>query len=222
MIVIKREIPMMLLASILLVAVSFDAMLDGAVSSTIGRTDGVVLLLVFGVFLYYLTAESIGQRAETASSANAEAKPAVVPAIALSAGGLAALVVGGKIAVDASVGIAEAMGASEVIIGLFLLAVGTSLPELAVSTSAAWRGKTDIAVGNIVGSNIFNILFIIGISASIKPLPIPPGGVIDLVVMCSFAIVLVPMAISQRRIVRIEGAALLVGYAGYIALRAIV
>lgn len=221
--VIRREIPMMLLATAALLAMSLDQLVDQTEFAVVGRTDGLVLLLFFGVFLYYLTAETLGRRASNLEDTKSEAKPAVGKSIALTLIGLAALVVGGKLAVDAAVDIAQGLGAPEVVVGLFLLAVGTSLPELAVSSAAAFRGKTDIAIGNIVGSNIFNILFIIGISAMVKPLAIPASGLVDLIVMALFAAVLLPMATTHgNRIVRAEGVVLLLGYAGYMVFRALI
>jgi cation:H+ antiporter len=220
--VIQREIPMMLLATAAMIAMSLDRLLDAGESAVISRTDGLVMLLFFGVFLYYLTAESLGQRTDNLEQTKDEAKASVGKSIGLTMVGLVALVIGGKLAVDAAAEIAIGLGIAEVVIGLFLLAVGTSLPELAVSATAAWRGKTDIAVGNIVGSNIFNILFIVGVSATIRPLAIPVGGMLDLIVMALFAAVLLPIAMTHRgTIVRAEGVVLLVGYAGYIAWRAV-
>jgi len=218
--VIKREIPMMLLATAAMIVFALDQRLDGTDTAIISRADGIVLLLIFGVFLYYLTVEALGPRSQANAESRPEAKSSLGKSIGLTLGGLAALVVGGKLSVDAAVEIAQALGVSEVVVGLLILAVGTSLPELAVSSTAAIHGKTDIAIANIVGSNIFNILFIIGISATVKPLPIPIGGLLDLIVMALFAAVLLPMAITHKgTIVRAEGAVLLMFYAGYMMFR---
>lgn len=223
-IVIRREIPMMLLASVALLTVSLDKFLNDASSRTIGRSDGIILLLLFCVFLYYLIAETIDQRGKIVaerletSDENPPQKAGrwLVKALGLTIGGLIGLLLGGHMTVIAAVDLAGAVGVPEVIVGLFLLAIGTSLPELAVSATAAFKGKTDIAIGNVVGSNIFNILFVIGISATIKPLDVPPGGMIDLFVMIAFAAVLLPIAATHGgRIIRAEAVLLLAGYLGY-------
>lgn len=223
-IVIRREIPMMLLASAAMLTVSLDKVLNDASFRTIGRSDGITLLLLFCVFLYYLIMETIDQRGKIAAESlesYGDNPPRRSPrwllkSLGFTLGGLVGLLVGGQLTVNAAVDLAEAAGVPEVVVGLFLLAVGTSLPELAVSATAAFKGKTDIAIGNVVGSNIFNILFVIGVSATIKPLDVPPGGMIDLIVMIVFAAGLLPIAATHGgRIIRAEGALLLAAYIGY-------
>ena len=131
--------------------------------------------------------------------------------------GLFLLVYGGKIAVDAAVAVAESLNIPRVIIGLTVIAVGTSLPELVTSVIATWKGQTDIAVGNVVGSNIFNLLFINGLSSSISPIPVPSeGGRPDLYMMTFLSLLLLPLCITDRkRIVRWEGGLLLILYFGF-------
>ena len=134
----------------------------------------------------------------------------------LTLAGLALLIIGGKFSVDSAIKLAQLFRVPEVIIGLTIIAVGTSLPELITSVIAAWRGQAELAVGNVVGSNIFNLLFITGIGASIKPIAIPSSGHTDLFMMLFLAIILLPLSIShQRHIVRLEGIFLLALYAGY-------
>jgi cation:H+ antiporter len=148
------------------------------------------------------------------------ATPSAMPGVRLAAlivGGLLLLVGGGELTVRGAVGFAQAAGIPEVIIGLTLVAVGTSLPELATSIVAARRGQTDMAVGNIVGSNIFNLLFIWGLTVTLAPTDLPAGGVIDLLVMTAFAAALLPMAMTQRKLSRWEGGLLGIGYVTYIA-----
>ncbi len=124
-------------------------------------------------------------------------------------------IIGGILTVRGGIGLARAVGVPEVIVGLTLIAVGTSLPELATSIIAARRGHPDMAVGNIVGSNIFNLLFIWGVSIVVAPTDLPAGGRVDLLVMTGFAAVLLPMALTHRKISRFEGGLLLFGYIGY-------
>jgi cation:H+ antiporter len=141
-------------------------------------------------------------------------------ALLLTVLGLGGVGVGSRWTVEGAVGIAHSLGTNEVIIGLTIVAVGTSLPEMATSLMAVTRSHSDLAIGNIVGSNIFNILFILGISAAIGPVVIPPGGYHDLLALACFSAVLLPIAIThQRRIVRTEGILLLFGYAAYLLWR---
>lgn len=131
-------------------------------------------------------------------------------------GGLGLLVAGSRLMVDGAVGMGRALGWSEAVIGLTVVAVGTSLPELAASVLAAARGESDIAIGNIVGSNIFNLLAILGLSALAHPIDATGIALSDLLVMLGFAVLLWPLAWWQRRICRWEAALLLALYAAYV------
>lgn len=224
--IITREIPMMLLASGAALIMSFDGFLRGAVDMY-DRSDGLLFLLLFSVFLYYTISEVLHKRTadpfvEQARMLGPESN---IQSWLINGGlllaGLAALMSGGRLTVDAAVHLAEAMGIPKVVIGLTIIAVGTSLPELVTSIMATWRGQTDLAVGNVVGSNIFNLLFVTGLSATIAPITIPAGGVNDLLVMTALSLILLPMAITDtRRIVRSEGLLLLTAYAAYVLWRA--
>lgn len=191
-----------------------------AVGGGLGRVDG--LLLFVGLVLYAVhTVRSA--RATTPDDVQAEYDAGVPDAqsVGRSVGfvgiGLAALVGGGHALVRGAVAVAEAVGLSEAVIGLTIVAIGTSLPELATSFLAAWRGEGDIAVGNVVGSNIFNILGILGISSLVNPLPLGGIGWVDGAVMLVLAVVLLPIMRTQHRISRWEGAALVLAYVGYVA-----
>lgn len=131
-------------------------------------------------------------------------------------GGLALLVLGSRLFVDSAVAIARTLGVSEAVIGLTIVAGGTSLPELSASIVAALRREPDIALGNIVGSNIFNLLGILGVSSLVVPLTGPGLSHFDLLAMCAFTLVLLPIAWTGFRIVRWEGALLLAGYGAYL------
>jgi cation:H+ antiporter len=217
-----REIPMMILACAAALVLA-GGVFVGEQSSGYGRGDGLMLLLLFTVFLYYTIGEALQQRGEASdreeerASPSAPAPGAVRPSFVLPiAGGLVALIVGGELTVRGAVGVAEAMGISEAVIGLTVVAVGTSLPELATTLTAARKGQGDIAIGNIVGSNIYNLLFIWGVSVAIEPSALPAGGAVDLMVMTGFSLLLLPLVISQNRLGRLEGALMLVGYCGYV------
>lgn len=217
--IIAREIPMMVLATLAAIALGMDAWFSGA-DSAFSRGEGIALLLLFGVFMYYTLAEVLRGRSGDALvvESNEQIKPSagLGLSILLIIIGLAGLVVGGEMAVRGATGIARAIGMSEVVIGLTIVAVGTSLPEMATSLIAARKGAVDMAIGNIVGSNIFNLLFIYGLTMTIAPAPVPASGGIDLLVALGFAVALLVMSwTGGRRITRLEGGLLLLGYAGY-------
>lgn len=201
-----KEIPLSLLAAVLVLVLS-----GGAIT----RIDGILLLLFFIIFLYYVFLISKDQRTEEVLSVSTQGLGKIWFLILV---GLIGLVAGGKLIVDNAVHLAVLWGVSESLIGLTIVAVGTSLPELATSAVAAYRKNTDIAVGNIVGSNIFNIFFILGTSAVIKPLPFAARDQVDVLVMIASSLLLfVCMFTGRRRLMdRWEGVLFMFLYAGYI------
>jgi cation:H+ antiporter len=216
-VIVIREIPMMILAALAALVLGGGGFLSEA-QAGYSRGDGMMLLLLFGVFLYYtigeaLQSNTVGEAAEGAVSGTSNRSGRIA---LLILGGLATLVLGGELTVRGATEIARALGIAETVIALTIIAVGTSLPELSTSLSAARSGQGDIAIGNIVGSNIFNMLFVWGISVTILPSEIPAGGMKDLLVMTGISLVLLPMAFSQHRINRVEGGIILAIYVGYI------
>lgn len=175
-----KEIPFALLASFTIFFMANDPLFDGASLGQITRSEGCVLIGFFLIFLWYIA----GMR--RADPVVADDEHIQMGGFWRSCGlvlvGLLLLIVGGKITVDSAVNIAIAMGVSQSLIGLTIVAVGTSLPEFATSVVAARKGRADIAVGNIVGSNIFNIFWILGVSAIIAPVPFAPAMNVDLIV----------------------------------------
>jgi cation:H+ antiporter len=142
-------------------------------------------------------------------------------AVTMVIAGLGSLIGGGQLSVSRAVRVAEGFGVPAGVIGLTVIAVGTSLPELATSVVATWKGQTDLAVGNVVGSNIFNLLFILGTTAVLRPVEVPPRGATDLLVLAAFSVALLLMCASHRATVRRwEGGVLLVAYGVYIVWRA--
>lgn len=166
-----KEIPLSLLAILAVGVMANDFLIENGVFSGLTRIDGIILIFFFIIFLYYTYGIS---KAEGASGSVEVKDRSFLKAGAMIVIGLAALTIGGKWVVDAAVLIAAALGASQAVIGLTVVAIGTSLPELATSAIAAYKKNPDIAVGNIVGSNIFNIFWILGVSAIISPLPFSP------------------------------------------------
>jgi cation:H+ antiporter len=219
---LSRELPMMLLATAAAVAMALDPRLSGR-PAEYDRVDGLLLLLLFAVFLYGI-ARAIYRRREadsllvaSSSAAPTVPRPTLAYSAAMVALGLGALVAGGHFAVKGAVALSVNAGVSTVVIGATVVAVGTSLPELVTSLVAAVRKEHDIAVGNIVGSNIFNLLFILGMTAAIRPLPLPDSGYRDLVALVVCSLVLWVFALtSDRRIMRWEGLILLLTWAGYV------
>lgn len=221
-VVIAREIPMMVLASLITLVAGTDVFLRGS-PNRFDRSDGLVALLIFGVFLFYTIGDVISKRKTDPLLQQAEviyerkSSDKTVHNLFLFFTGLILLVLGGKVAVDAAVRVAELLNVPRVIIGLTILAIGTSLPELVTSVIATRKGQTDIAIGNIVGSNIFNLLFVNGICSTVRPIAVPAsGGVADLFMMVFLSIVLLPLCISdKRKLVRLEGGFLLTLYLGF-------
>lgn len=212
---VRREMPFGLLASVALVLVAGDAFLDGAAEGLVGRADGLLLLCFFAIFVYY--AASIARNIEGMESlASTHTLPR---SLLLVAAGLTGLTLGGKWIVDGAVAISRAFALDETIVGLTVVALGTSLPELATSIVAARRGNTDIAIGNVVGSNIFNILLVLGVTAAVRPLPFPTANAVDLGVMIGANLLLLAAMFLGRRntLGRWEGGVLLAGYLVYIA-----
>lgn len=223
--VISREIPMMLLATMAAVIMGLDMVVRTS-ENMFDRSDSLILLLFFGVFLYYTISEVVRNRlsdtfvSQTVERGVAEKKKSLVFNSVLTMAGLALLIYGGDTTVNSAVSIARAFHVSEAIIGLVLIAVGTSLPELVTSVMATIKGQSDLAIGNVVGSNIFNLLFIMGVTAAISPVSLPRQGYLDLMMMAVLSVILLPLAVSgKHRISRIEGGVLLVLYCGYMAWR---
>jgi cation:H+ antiporter len=215
---VKIEIPYAILASLVLIAVAGDEFF-GEGSGMISRSDGFVLLLFFAIFMYYIFLSAKNGQIKEEDAPKEEVTYALWPAIFFVVGGLAALIFGGNLIVENATELARGWGMSETVIGLTIVAAGTSLPELATSLMAAYRGNSDIAIGNVVGSNIFNIFFILGISASIAPLPFLKENMID-VLFSAIATILVLILVFRgkgMRIDRREGALLLTLYIGYVA-----
>lgn len=200
------EIPFM-------IAVTFLLLLQGA-GGSIGLGDGILLILLFLAYLTYLF--RMAQKRERACQSLPK-RSHLWKSLLETGAGLALIVAGSHVAVDAASTLARLLGMSQRFIGLTIVALGTSLPELFTSVSAAAKGKADIAVGNIVGSNIFNILFVVGVSALITPVPFSTEFIADTLVAAGAGILLLVFSIRRRRLSRLGGALLLAGYGTYFA-----
>jgi cation:H+ antiporter len=217
--VIRQEIPIMIGASVLLVVLALDG--------SVGRGESALLVALVFAYTAFVVMQSRRATRATQEEFADELPPATsrwdahwAVQLALIAGGLGLLVLGADWLVDAAVAAARALGVSDLVIGLTVVAVGTSMPEIATSLVAAWRGERDIAVGNVVGSNIFNILGCLGIAGLVAPggIPVPEAARnFDLWVMLAVALACLPVAITGREIARWEGGLFLAYYAAYAA-----
>lgn len=223
---VRRELPLLLLGSAAILIMALDDFLF-SITARVSAVESIFLLLLFAGF-FYMTAigireikgETVGLRSDIEHShiVSSEA-PSKYWWLTLTIG-FALLFIGGKVTVDGSVALAEMLGMSTTVIGLFVIAVGTSLPELVTSAVAAVRGESDLAVGNVVGSNIFNGLFVLPVSGLINTVDVPEGGVGDVLVSMAFAVMLVSVFyLCKARISRVMGVMFLLCYALYMVIR---
>ncbi len=175
---IWKEIPLAVLAVVVLWIMASDIFIDNASASFLSRADGLIMILFFLIFLYYI----LSIRHSDVEIGDKIKKISYSTSFLMIVGGLVCLILGGKWIVDGAILIAESLGVSEALIGLTIVAIGTSLPELATSIAAVVKKNSDIAVGNIIGSNIFNIFWVLGATSLIKPLPISTEINIDILV----------------------------------------
>ncbi|WP_246998924.1 calcium/sodium antiporter [Halosolutus gelatinilyticus] len=209
-IVMRRHVPFMVLAAILLIAMGANG--------TIGRLEGAVFLLVLagftGYLLYYVNADP----APMVDAPDADDGIAGRD-VALVIGGLLVLVLGSRWLITGATDLLSSLGVSQLFIGLTVLALGTSLPELAASVVGALRGETAFAVGNVVGSNIYNVLAVLGVVALITPIEITASTLrFELPIMIVFTVLLVGLMGYGRRLTRLDGVGLVVGYAAFVYL----
>jgi len=211
-----KEIPFSLLAALVLSVLANDVLIDGADISQLTRVDGLVLIAFFLIFLYY--SFGIAKPTDVEARSGLEGPTSLFASLARVFGGMAGLILGGKWIVEGAVDLATDLGMSESMVGLTVVAIGTSLPELAASAMAAYRKNVEIAVGNVVGSSIFNIFLVLGTSATIKPLPLGADSNRNIsVVILSGLILFLFMFTGQKRSVdKWEGYVLVGLYAGYI------
>ena len=219
--IVTREIPIMLGATVLMIFLGSDWVLGNA-PDRFGWVDGVLLLLAFAAFLFVTVRNALKARkddqfirdAEKEHDESVPLKPFAT--VLLTVAGLTGVLLGSHWTVEGATRVAQALGMSEALIGLTIVAIGTSLPELTTSLFAALKGHADLAMGNIVGSNVFNLLFILGVSATIHAVPVPDSrGRVDLLALLVFSAILLPFTITRRKLRRAEGTLLLAGYIAF-------
>ncbi|MCB1689593.1 MAG: calcium/sodium antiporter [Halioglobus sp.] len=225
--IVRRELPLLLLGSTVLLVMTLDQSLVGT-TALISRSDGIILLLLFSIFLYLTINDVLAQREDPLIANMQQIRTMIPPRLligfradwVLVCFGIVALGVGGHLTISQGSKLAELLGLSPVVIGMLVVAIGTSLPELVTSIIAAFKNESDLCVGNVIGSNIFNCLFVLPISALIRPLPIPQGGIVDILLTLAFTIVLLVVFFYGRATMsRVIATALLASYLGYMGLR---
>lgn len=202
---VRMDIPFLIGITVLLYVLGLDG--------TIGLLDGIILLALFISYLAYLMIMAKKNPEEPEKPKNMKLSKALLITVL----GLGLIILGSQFAVDAATAMARILGLSERFIGLTIVALGTSLPELFTSVAAARKGNADIAIGNIVGSNIFNILFIVGLSSLIIPVPFASGFLLDTIVATIAAVALLLFCLKDRKLKFWHGALMLAGYAAYFA-----
>ena len=213
---IKIEMPFMIVIMLILLWM-------GYAGNEIARLEGAGLWIVFLLYLFYLfkmakkgaDKNSKDNEGESSPREGEKKEKSMAMLVLFTAVGLALIVIGSSVTVDAATEIAKIIGLSERFIGLTIVALGTSLPELFTSVSAARKGKADIAIGNIVGSNVFNVLFVVGTSALITPVVFESKFIVDSIVAVAAGVLLWIFSFRGRSLNRAEGGLLLLGYLGY-------
>lgn len=198
------------------VFVALLLMVLGWISMTLGRIDGVILLVFFAGFLFWMIRSAQKARSESTSDEDEYEIRPIWQCVLYIVGGAAAIAGGGQFVVNAASAIARFFGMSQNLIGLTIVAFGTSLPELVTSIVAARKHEVDMALGNVIGSNIFNILFVLGISAALHPMVFQMENIIDIIVLVVMSAIVLCFAWTKQKLVRWEGAVMLAMYAGYV------
>ena len=218
---LKKEFPFSIFVAVILLLLNSDfsvtKVLSGSGTFVLGRWGGMLFLILFGIFLYATVKEALASRSGTDGGeavGDGEEYKVLTPArsAVYIVCGLAGIVLGGELVVNSATGIAVRFGLSQTFIGLTIVALGTSPPERVTSMVAAGKGENDLAVGNVVGSNIFNILLILGVSATITPIVLDVTAVYDTLILIAASLIVYGAALSKREIRRNEGVLFLLAY----------
>ncbi len=203
--ILKRDFPVNIGAN----AILLGMMLVGSVLS---RFNGVVMLILMALYITWLVVSAIKNREESAEEIKTLSP---ILSIVYIIGGLAAVVFGGDLVVDNATVIAKAMGWSETFIGLTIIAIGTSLPELVTSIVASKKGENGLALGNVVGSNIFNLMFILGLSSSISPIAVDSRAITNTIFLLVMTVLMYILCVSRKKLGRVEGFVMVSLYVAY-------
>ncbi len=218
--VLKKEFPFSIIATIILlvmmIPLSIKELLGGSGEFILGRVDGIVLLVLFAVFVANAVRDALKYRNDYKENEEEEIKamsPAKSSVYILA--GLAGIIIGGDLVVESATDIARTFGLSETFIGLTIVALGTSLPELVTSLVAAKKGENDLALGNVVGSNLFNILLIVGASCAILPITVQMTAICDTIILAIVSVIGYGMTLSKGEISKKEGIVFLLMYVSF-------
>lgn len=203
--ILKRDFPVNIAASIILLAFA-------SIGSALGIIDGIVMLVLMISYITWLVIAAMKNREE--GSDDIKTLSPIVSVICII-GGIAAIIFGGNLVVENAKAIASAIGLSETFIGLTIVAIGTSLPELVTSIVASKKGENGLALGNVVGSNIFNLLFILGISSSITPIAVDSVAIVNIAIVLAITILIWVLCLFTKKLGRIPGAVMILSYIAY-------
>lgn len=212
--IMKKDFPYSIIAAFVLMFLSFNIFTNPTSDMVLSQADGIVLLLYFCVFMYYTTKTALASSADE-DNGNSKDMPLLKQLIYIAVG-ISAICFGGQFVVNSATEIAAMLGLSEGLIGLTIAAVGTSLPELVTSIVAARKGENDIAMGNVIGSNIFNIVFIMGVASLIKPIPIEIVSLYDMIILAIASLAVYLRALKGNVINRRFGILMIVSYFVYL------
>lgn len=211
---IIKEFPFVILSCFVLSVISHDVRFQNATENMLSRADGFILLSLFAIFMYYLIEMALTSKDKSEQDEVEEIS--LSKSVIYSIVGIIGIVLGGQLVVNSASNIALAWGMSENLVGLTIVSVGTSLPELVTSIVAARKGESDIAIGNAIGSNIFNLLFVLGISSAIHSITVHSIVFYDMLVMIATTILTYLLSVTKRNISRAEGAVLFILYIVYL------
>lgn len=212
----RRDMPFSILAVGLLLVFSLDTILWKSGQMMLSRIDGAILLVIFAGYMFFIIRKAMAERKNT-QEIESDKKESLLKSIVFCVIGIAGIVFGGQWVVDGATAVARLLGLSETLIGLTIVAIGTSLPELVTSIVAARKGEADIAVGNVVGSNIFNIFFILGMSAVICPVGIGMESVYDMMILTVVSLGAWAFMGKKKSFGRGSGIVMILLYAAYTA-----
>ena len=218
---LKKEFPFSIFITVILLLLnsnfSITKVLSGGGTFVLGRGGGILFLVLFMIFLYATVTEALAARGRQEDDSDEYEVLSPVSSALYIGCGLAGIILGGNLVVDSACAIAVQFGLSQTFIGLTIVALGTSLPELVTSVVAAGKGENDLAVGNVVGSNIFNILLILGASSAITPIVMDVTAVYDTAILIAASLLVYLAALSKREIRRSEGIVFLLAYLVFFA-----
>ena len=209
---LKSEYPISVLALIVMAFMSLDMLIFNKGGNIISRTDGIILLILMVLFILMQIKNALKGRTDEEEEIKT-LSPFMMALFII--GGIAAVIYGGDMVVNSATDIAKSFGVSDNLIGLTIVAIGTSLPELVTSLVAAKKGENDLALGNVIGSNIFNILFIIGMTAAVSPIAVGSESLIDMIWLFAISVITYLFAVRDKKINRWQGAAMIIMYIAF-------